>query len=228
MKHGREIDVSIVKNRRLTKDVAYYELKEKIIYGELEPDKIVREEWLAEMLEISRTPLRQAIQMLEMEDFLIRQPNGRLRVAPISRAEVEEIFMIRSMLEGKIAKHATENITENEMEHLTTILDKLRQSFKLGSGQEFVSHGNDFHDYLGEISGLKTSVKLLSMVKDHANRYCRFVSMYGKWNEEADEEHVRILKNIKQRDGNGAEQAMKDHILSSLQDVVNRIDQKAQ
>ncbi len=224
---GEDI-MSVIQNRRLTKDIAYLEVKEKIIYGELKPDQIVREEQLATMLEISRTPLRQAIQMLEMEEFLIRQPNGRLKVASVSQEEVEEIFTIRSMLEGNIARNAAKNATTHDIEVLTEILEKLRESFKLGSSQEFVSYGNEFHDYLGEISGLKTSVNLLNLVKDHANRYCRLVSIYGKWNAQADEEHDLILQSIKNKDGAAAELAMRDHILSSLMDVTNRIEEKVQ
>lgn len=212
-------------NRRLTKDIAYFELKQKIIYGELKPDQIVREENLATLLEISRTPLRQAIQMLEMEDFLIRQPNGRLKVASFTKDEVEEIFMIRSMLEGNIAKHAAKNATEQDIIKLTKILNKLRQSFKLGYSQDFVSYGYEFHDYLGDMSGLNTSVKLLNIVKDHASRYCRMVSLYGKWNEQADEEHDLILQHIKDKNSVATELAMKNHILSSLSDVIHKIEE---
>lgn len=218
--------MSMMQSRRLTKDVAYSEIKHKIVYGELKPDQIVREEQLARTLEISRTPLRQAIQMLEMEEFLIRQPNGRLKVAPVMKEEVEEIFMIRSMLEGKIAKNAAMNATKRDIEVLTKILANLRNSFRLGHSQVFVTYGNEFHDYLAEISGLKTTVNLLSMVKDHANRYCRLMSMYGKWNENADEEHDLILQCVKNKDGDAAEKAMNAHIISSLRDVIKRIDEK--
>jgi len=192
----------------------------------LKPDQIVREEQLASMLDISRTPLRQAIQMLEMEEFFVRQSNGRLKVASVTKEEVEEIFMIRSMLEGNIAKHAAKHATDHDVVVLSEILDKLKYSFRLGYNQDFVSYGNEFHDYLAEISGLKTSVKLMSMVKDHANRYCHLVSMSGKWNEKADEEHEIILQNIKSKNGAAAETAMKDHIMSSLRDVLNRIEEK--
>lgn len=71
-----------MRSRRLSKDNTYYALKQKIIDSELEPDQAVNEESLAALLGVSRTPLREAIQRLENEDFLVRQPNGRLRVAP--------------------------------------------------------------------------------------------------------------------------------------------------
>ncbi|WP_141430773.1 GntR family transcriptional regulator [Bacillus sp. 03113] len=209
--------------RRLSKDNAYFALKQKIIEGELKPDQIVREENLAALLGISRTPLREAIQRLEIEDFLIRQPNGRLKVAPITMKEVEEIFLIRSMLEGFIAKHAAKNATSEDIQNLTTVLEKIKQSFQHGYNQDLVSYGFEFHDYLSEISGLKTFVKILDLLRDHALRYCRFVSMHGNWNTLADEEHSLILQNIAQKNQEGAEKAMQDHILSSLSTALERI-----
>lgn len=208
-----------LRTRRLSKDNAYYDLKQKIIYGELQPDQIVREENLASLLEISRTPLREAIQRLEIEEFLVRQPNGRLKVASISNKEVEEIFLARSMLEGYIARHAAKNVTDKDIYHLTSMLEKIR----LGDSQEIVSHGFEFHDYLCDMSDLKTFEKILNMLKDHAIRYCRIISMYGDWNTNSDEEHRHILQQIIARDEDGAELAMREHILSSLSIAINRI-----
>ncbi|WP_332698513.1 GntR family transcriptional regulator [Halalkalibacter lacteus] len=212
-----------LRTRRLSKDNAYFDLKEKIIFGELKPDEVVPEEKLANLLSISRTPLREAIQRLENEEFLVRQPNGRLKVASVSKKEVEEIFLIRSMLEGFIARNATKNATERDIQTLTTSLENMRESHELGNNENIVTYGNDFHDCLSEMSGLHTFPKILNMIKDHAIRYCILVSMYGDWNEKADKEHTRILNCIIEKDEEGAEMAMKDHILSSLETAVNRI-----
>ncbi|WP_245237488.1 GntR family transcriptional regulator, partial [Paenibacillus ihuae] len=95
---------SMLRTRRLSKDNTYFELKQKIIDNELKPGQNVHEESLAALLGVSRTPLREAIQRLENEDFLVRQSNGRLKVAPVTLEELEEIFLVRGMLEGHIAK----------------------------------------------------------------------------------------------------------------------------
>lgn len=214
---------SNAKTRRLSKDHAYISLKQKIIDNVFEPDQIVREENLATLLGISRTPLREAIQRLENEDFLIRQTNGRLKVASITRKEVEEIFLIRSMLEGFIAKHAAQNATGEDILNLTIMLEKIKKSFQLGYSQDFVSYGFEFHDYLSEISNLKMFGKILDLLRDHALRYCNFVSLKGDWNKQADEEHSLVLQYIKEKNGEGAEKAMQDHILSSLETALENI-----
>ncbi|WP_340025599.1 GntR family transcriptional regulator [Paenibacillus sp. FSL K6-1096] len=210
-------------SRRLSKDNTYSILKQKIIDSELEPDQAVNEEGLAALLGVSRTPLREAIQRLEQEDFLIRQPNGRLRVAPLSLTEVEEVFQIRSMLEGHIARSAARNATPGDIQRLTQILDRLKYSFQTGERQDFVSYGFEFHDYLSDISGLKTFGKVLGQLRDRSLRYCRYVSLHGDWNTQADEEHLKILRRIAAGDEDGAEQAMREHILTSLATALEQI-----
>ena len=210
-------------SRRLSKDNTYSVLKQKIIDSELEPDQPVNEEGLAALLGVSRTPLREAIQRLEQEDFLVRQPNGRLRVAPLSLTEVEEVFQIRSMLEAHIARSAARNATPGDIQRLTLILDRLKHSFQTGERQDFGSYGFEFHDYLSDISGLKTFSKVLGQLRDRSLRYCRYVSLHGDWNTQADEEHLEILRRIATGDEEGAEQAMREHILSSLATALEQI-----
>ncbi|SDE90726.1 DNA-binding transcriptional regulator, GntR family [Fontibacillus panacisegetis] len=214
----------VIRSRRLSKDNTYYALKQKIIDSELEPNQPVHEEKLAALLGVSRTPLREAIQRLENENFLVRQPNGRLRVATVTIKEVEEIFLIRSMLEGYIARSAARNATDKDIHNLTTIVKKIKQSFQLGDNQNFVSYGFEFHDYLSEISQLTTFEKVLNQLRDHSLRYCRFVSMHGDWSKQADEGHDLIFQMIAEKNEEGAEQAMRAHILSSLSTALKRIE----
>lgn len=213
----------MMRSRRLSKDNVYYELKQKIIDSELKPNQAVNEENLAALLGVSRTPLREAIQRLENEDFLVRQPNGRLKVASITVKEVEEVFLVRSMLEGYIAKNAAKNATDKDIQKLTVILENIKQSFQLGDNQNFVSYGFEFHDYLSEMSELTVFEKVLNQLRDHALRYCRFVSLHGDWTRQADEEHGLILQMIADRNEDGAEKAMRDHIISSLSIALERI-----
>lgn len=67
-----------------TSDVAYYEIKKRIIELDYEPDAQLREEQLAEEIEVSRTPLRQALYRLTLEGLIVKKPNGRIYVAPIT------------------------------------------------------------------------------------------------------------------------------------------------
>lgn len=65
--------------------------------------------------------------------------------------------------------------------------------------------------------------KVLNQLRDRSLRYCRYVSLHGDWNTQADEEHLVILQRIIARDEEGAERAMREHILSSLATALERI-----
>ncbi|MNI71648.1 transcriptional regulator NanR [compost metagenome] len=127
------------------------------------------------------------------------------------------------MLEGYIARSAAKNATDKDIQKLTMMMEQIKHSFQHGDKQNFVSYGFEFHDYLSEISGLKTFEKVLNQLRDHSLRYCRYVSLHGDWNTRADEEHNYILQMIADKNEDGAEIAMRDHILSSLSTALERI-----
>ena len=131
--------------RKVSKDIVYMTLKEWIINGELEPGQSLIEENIAGLLSISRTPLREAIQRLESEELVIRQPNGRLKIAPLSREEVMEIFLIRSMLEGIVARFAALKATDADIEQLRIRLDNIGNAAQKGGEQDLLQYGSEFH-----------------------------------------------------------------------------------
>src|SRR5699024_6379970 len=139
------------------RDFAYAEIKEQIIKGILEPDSSIVEDHLATDLEISRTPLREALHRLEVEELVVRQNNGRLKVAPISKKEVEEICTVRSKLEGIVVMQATENATEEDLFHLTNITRMIKESLKEGHRENVLVYGSEFHSYIYERSEEHTS-----------------------------------------------------------------------
>ncbi|WP_248930992.1 GntR family transcriptional regulator [Paenibacillus hamazuiensis] len=210
--------------RRVSKDIAYLELKERIINGKMKPGQNFNEESIAAELEISRTPLREAIQRLEMEELVLRQSNGRLKVASISRKEVEEIFIVRSMLEGFVARNAASCAEEKHIQALTSILENIKFATEQGNEDDITLYGSEFHSYLYELSGRSTTIKILSMLNDHINRYRSLIKHSRGRQGKAVEEHQRILDFIAAKDADGAERAMKEHILSSLDTAIKSIE----
>lgn len=211
--------------RRVTKDIVYYDIKQKIITGELEPDQSLIEETIAAELQISRTPLREALQRLEMEELVVRQPNGRLKIASISKKEVQEIFMVRSMLEGIIAKDAAKLATEKDVQALTKIVEHIEQASKQGNNEDIIFYGSQFHNYLYELSGNKTAIKILNMLNDHISRYRRLIPKHSKGRGgKTFQEHQNILNCIAAKDGEAAESAIQEHIMNSLGTAIESIE----
>lgn len=206
-----------------TRDFAYGEIKKQIITGALVPDEPIVEERLATELDISRTPLREALQRLEIEELVVRQTNGRLKVASISIQEVEEIFTIRSLLEGIVVSQATNKATDKDIRHLKHITKIFAETYKDGNMDEILYYGGQFHTYIYELSANKTAVKILYQLNDHIHRYRRFVPGTMERQSASIEEHEKIFQCIARRDDQGAKKAMEDHIKSSLTVVIKAL-----
>lgn len=188
-----------------------------------------QESWDSSICTKRRRPLkndlREAMQRLELEELVVRQPNGRLKVASISKQEVQEIFAVRSLLEGIIARQAAHNADEKDIHNLGNIMGMIQRSAEMDDEEDIIYHGSEFHSYLYDLSGNKTAVKILNMLNDHIHRYRRLVPLKNKGRHgKTIEEHARVLKCIEEKDEDGADLAMREHILSSLATVVERIE----
>lgn len=203
------------------KDYAYFELKELIIRGGMSPNEPIIEEKLASNLEISRTPLREALQRLEWEGLVSRRKNGRLEVASISTSELKEFFKIRSALEAIIVGHAAKKATEEDIKKLDNcvqMISLLKESEKF---DEILQYGKAFHNLLYEMSELEASVRILRQLNDHIDRYRRLVPLEKKKSRRSDiSDHELILKLIIQKDFDGAAVAMEEHIMKSAEIVI--------
>lgn len=207
-----------------TSDYAYSNIKESIITGELKPGEPIVEKQLAQVLEISRTPLREALHRLELEELVVRQMNGRLKVAFISVQEVKEIFSVRGKLEGLVIAHATENATDKDIDYLQTILEMIKKSFEEGQIEEILYYGSEFHSFIYELSKNKTAVKILYQLNDHINRYRRMISNHNIDRfEKSISEHEQMIKCMKENDVESAQLAMEYHIKASMDTVISSI-----
>lgn len=208
-----------VRKRQSAADFAYQELKRKIIELEYPPMLKLTEDRLSRTLEISRTPLRQALYRLEAERLIVKQANGRIYVAPVTAAEAEEIFKVREVLEGLIAREACIGLEEKALIRLEDVLEMEKKAAAHGRKTDFVHYGSEFHQLIRSASTNETAKRYLDELDTRAGRYRR---ISGYMNPDyhpmtAVEEHIRIFTCIQIRDEVNAEKAMRKHIRRSLE-----------
>ncbi|MGE7919023.1 GntR family transcriptional regulator [Viridibacillus sp. NPDC093762] len=214
-----------VRTRRVSaKDIAYKQLREKIIKCILEPGQPIVEDELAKELEISRTPLRESLQRLELEGLVSRSINGRMNVAPISIQEVKEIFIIRSNLEGIVIEDAIDNITKKEIEHLTNLVKILKLIVDLEDYETIDNYGRQFHEYIYKVSRNKIAVKFLSELNSLINRYRRLAHKRIIDTKKSVDEHEIILNYIIKKDKVNAVEEVKKHILGSMNQAIKAVE----
>lgn len=213
-----------------TIDTVYEAIKEKIIEMAYEPNEHLIEEVLSTEFEVSRTPLRQALYRLELEGLVYKKTTGRIHVAALSSKEAEEIFYVREILEGLIARLATIHIAadaskEEILHQLQDIMLLMRNAAESGRQADVVRYGNEFHNILETHSENQTAVHMLRQIKSRLARYRR-VGVYKDPDYPATkpvDEHEEILQLVVAGDAEGAEVAMRAHIMRSLQNTIQAL-----
>ena len=203
------------------RDVVFNTLRQAILKGELAPGERLMEIQLAEKLGVSRTPIREAIRKLELEGLVKIIPNKGAYVTGITPKDVQDIYMIRSILEGMCARWATEHITPEQIEQLEEIV--LLSEFHLKKDKDKVVQVSDldgkFHHVLYEASNSRIMEHTLSDFHKYV-KMARMLSVGAKNRaEKSIEEHKAILEAIKKGDADEAERLANLHIMHVMENL---------
>lgn len=211
---------SLPAKRSLGRSV-YDRLKRAIIQGDFSTGSRVVESRLAAALGISRTPVREAIHKLEREGLLRQEPKGGFFVAGLGRSDIEETFGIRSVLESYAARLAAMRHLEGELKPLEEKLGDYQKCLDREDLGALPQINTEFHDLL---YGLSRSPRLIKMINDLRDQIYRFRLVILKKRATAElsnNDHRSMLKAIRDRDTDGVERLVREHILRG-QDIVLR------
>ena len=207
--------------RRSLGHSVYENLKEAIVEGTLLPESRVVETRFAEALGISRTPVREAMHKLEREGLLRQDPKGGFYVVGLTRADIEEAFGIRGVLESYAARLATIRHQEGELAPLEEKLADYEVCLEQGRVDELPGINTDFHELL---YGLSRSPKLVKMINDIRIQIFRFRQVILRIDAMArisHKDHRLMMKAIRTRQADRVERLVREHLLRG-QDIVLR------
>ena len=214
-------DFMALPERRSLGQSVYENLKGAIIEGTLVSESRVVETRFAQALGISRTPVREAMHKLEREGLLRQDPKGGFYVIGLTRADIEEAFGIRSVLESYAARLATIRHQEGELAALEKKLAEYQDCLSQGRMKELPRINTDFHELL---YGLSRSPKLVKMINDIRAQIFRFRQVILRIDAMArisHKDHRLMMDAIRAREADRVEQLVREHILRG-QDIVLR------
>ena len=206
---------------------AYSYLKKQITDGILKPDEIYTEQGFAEMLNISRTPVREAVLQLAHEDFVSIKPNKGFMVREYSEREIEEYLQVRNAIEGFCGMYAADTAGSEKWEKLIETLEgylkRLHEMMQREiTPQEFMETDLLFHIAIVSYSG---NSQMLSIIKDMRYRMDRIgLRAYSEGGTftNAYSEHVKIVEAIKAGKRNDVYRAIEVH-LDKYREVLSRV-----
>lgn len=214
------------------REVVFESLREAIMSGILEPGERLMENQLAEELGVSRTPVREAIRKLELENFVVMIPRKGAYVAGVSLKDIAEVFEIRSALEGLAAGLAAERITDDELEQMERAL-----FYRVDEGEpdieQLVKADTDFHALVYKASHNVRLIQILANLREQIQRFrTTSLAVPGRMKHAIDE-HRWIVEALRNHDSEEAQSLAIAHIVNaenvmfgtmSLKNVSDKVD----
>lgn len=197
----------------------YDALIEMIVNGQLEVGQPIDEVSLSKLLNVSRTPLREAIRQLVSEGLVDARPYRGYAIRSLSLREVDDLYRVRKELEVLAICEAVENLTDEDVGSLEVLLEQSVQALKDRNLIAYAEHDRRFHALIAELSGNTILIDTLNRI-GLLVRLCRFIANHDEQLvERASHEREAMVDAFRKRDVESAGALMRAHI-SGVQHAV--------
>lgn len=197
----------------------FQSIREDILSGRYEQNTELKEAAIGAELGVSRTPVREALRQLELEGLVTIIPNRGAYVNMITAKDVQDIYVIRSMLEGLCARWATQSITAEQLDSMeeTLCLSEYHTSKK--NYEKLYELDSLFHEQLYEAGGSRILNHILSDFHDYVKMVRKATISTSSRSVTSTEEHRAIFEAIKEKDPDKAEALAKEHVKHTIESI---------
>ena len=203
--------------RAVTRTAQIYELLRDAIYdGSLPPGEPLSEKAIADHLEVSRTPVREALRQLEFDGLARPGPSGALAVADYSPDELEQLGMMRIVLEGLAARSAATLRTQTEVAILEDLVDEFAEAVDKSDLWMMVSANRAFHETIADASRNTFLMRQLKALRLAIERMDQTTLVSTERQRETLEEHRAVLAAMAEQDAALAERLTREHFEKAL------------
>ena len=187
-------------------------LRDAILRGDLAPGERLDESALAVALGVSRTPIRSALRVLAAESLVELHPHRGAIVSELSPDELNEVYLVRMILESTAARLAAPNMDEERIAILEGLIQELESTT---DPDQWLALNNQFHATIYQAANRPRMVSIIDYVRNISAPYIRQFIELREHMDSSRDDHRRLLEACKKRDGKLAEQELRKH----LQDV---------
>jgi DNA-binding GntR family transcriptional regulator len=203
-------------------DAVYETLLGAILSAQLEPGTVVSEVSLARQLDVSRTPVHDALRQLAKDGLVVQQANRRAVIATFNRDDIYDIFEMRKLLEAEAARRAATRMDRPTLQRLRGVAETLAATRQRPDWvPRWIDFDEEFHDTIARTSGsprLWHDIARYRLLQRGINKLASSVDVL----EQALKEHQAILDGLEERDPERASRAMLIHIQEWQAYFVNR------
>ena len=207
---------NICPTMRLVQNSLHHEvastLREQIFAGELAPGSFLDEVALCARLEISRTPLREALKVLTSEGLLRHEPRRGCFVNQVTEQDLDEIFPVIALLEGRCAFEAARNATDADLLELAALHERLIGHAGAGRTTDYYATNFIIHEAIISLANNRWLAQAITDLR-RILKLARLQSLAAPGRlQQSLAEHLTVFAALKSRDSEGAEAAMRTHL----------------
>lgn len=193
------------------RDQAYAMIKDAILSGRFEPGRRLVEQETANLLGLSRSPVREAFRRLEQEGYLKASRAGVI-VEQVSLKDVHDLYYVRQRLEGMACALAAERAGGDDITHLRQILSAMETALKEKNQEQVTRTGYEFHNMLYTLSDNRYLVDTLTLLSEQIRRFRSLNVEIPQRGLDALKEHRRVVDAIARHDATEADRLSQEHV----------------
>lgn len=191
-------------------------IEDRIISGDLAPGEKLTEQAMCELLDVSRSPLREAFRILENQGFLVNKARRGVFVPKLSKKEAISIYTVRANLESLATFLAVEADDGTLAALLRDIHEEMKKAVASNDHKRYMACNSMFHETLISACGNSLLIEMLQRFDKQTRRYrTRILTNEGK-REESVQKHEALIRSIEAGDATAAERIRKEGILSNI------------
>jgi len=190
-------------------------IKKSIISGEFKPNQRIHEKKIAEIFNVSTTPVREAFQRLSAEKYLILNARKEVIVAGLSPKAIRELYEVIRVLDVFSAKKSIENLTDKDISEIKIMTDKLSEFHKKKNVQSYIKQNSQIHMKLWKNCGneflYQSLVDLLEKATAFGDQVNAHFSSVRPYFERSFKDHIELNTAVEKRDATELEKILRSH-----------------
>lgn len=197
-------------------------IRERILQGEIKAGEPLRQAALAEELNVSRIPVREALLQLEAEGLVNFEPHKGATAADMSAKQVDEVFELRCLLETELLSYSIPNLTDDDIAQAQELMDKMAECQDLGTTLGDLNYR--FHNILYSRADRPHTFELADVLIKNSLRYIRMHLTLAGGDKSSQIEHKKLLDLCADKQIYSACDYLRSHINKARYDIIALIE----
>ena len=204
------MDNKPVLNIKSLKEQVYEYLREQMRVGEILPGSVIDMEETSKKLGVSKTPLRDALLLLEMEGFVSILPRRKVIVNTLSLQDIKNYYEIIGALESEALLLALDNLKEPDVQYMEELNAAMKDAIDRDNFDLYYEKNLNFHNVFLDRSGNENLKKIVNTLKKRLYDFPRQKGFVKEWEQASIGEHAELVRLIQQRNAEEAVDFIRD------------------